>query len=206
MDNCGIDGCTTPIIIGGHLVIERGDRVRREPLRLFLGKIAQVAVCVEALPLMVNSWMNGGGSTSIGLSGGGTLGAPSGGGDLNASVMLNADSWGNVSLTTSTAYNPMGLGIVFPSAGVSGGVTVATSDGSTKGLTGQSLQVWGSYGPVSIQASKSANNGPVSSGMTLGGGLGLQVAAGNVSTTKEKRSTNCVGAATTLAQWGSKLF
>jgi RHS repeat-associated protein len=170
------------------------------------GKAAQVLACSLGFPLMMSSWLQGGGSRSIGLSGSATLGAPTGGGDFGGSYMFNADSWGNVSATTTTAYNPMGQGILFPSAGANVGVTVAASEGSTQQITGPSFGGWAAYNQYSVQAAQSANGGPLSGAVTVGPGVGLQVAGANLSNTTERRSTNCLGAAITLIQWVSKLW
>lgn len=169
-------------------------------------KLAQVLVCTEALPLIINSWAHGGGTTSVGVSGNATLGAPTGGADFGASLMLNGDAWGNVSSTVTTAYNPMGQGILWPSAGANVGGTLTTSTGTTRQITGPSFGGWAAYGPFSAQGSQSANGGPTSGGVTVGPGIGVQVAAANSSNTTQLRSTNCIGAAITLIQWAANLF
>jgi RHS repeat-associated protein len=155
--------------------------------------------CAAAAPLILSSWSNGGGSTSIGGNGSFTAAVPTGGIDANVSVMANGDAWGNASLTVTGGSNiPFG-GLGALGAGFTAGGSISTSNGTVAQLNGQSLGGWVAAGPVSIQASRSANNGPISSGITVGGGFGGQGSAPNLFGTKTIASTSCLGSLINLA-------
>jgi len=169
----------------------------------FVNSSARLAACAAALPMIFGTWDNGGGSLSIGGGGGFTAAVPTGGIDVNASATVNADAWGKVSLTVSGGSNiPMG-GQGATGAQLSGGVQISSSNGTVDQLPGPSLGGWVGAGPVTFQASQNANNGPISTGLSIGGGIGGTAAAPNLIQTAEVAQTNCFGALIDLA---SKLF
>jgi RHS repeat-associated protein len=155
-----------------------------------LQQVGRLAACGAGAALMGNSVLNGGGTSSLGVSGNVT-GGFLGGASLSTSTTVNADMFGNVSLTTSFSHNPMGVGVY--GAAANAGITASTSNNPTvHGLSGNSGTVTTGAGPMGVDVSKSVN-GAISSSGTFGPGIGGKIAAVQETNTKTIASTNCMG-------------
>jgi RHS repeat-associated protein len=155
----------------------------------FLQTVKHALVCTAAAPLVANSFINGSGATttSVGGSGGVTVGDLLNGKDRNYTGTLNGDSWGNVSATWTTGHDVNGHGAA--GFGWSVGVTAGVSTGTVNDLNGPGKATWVAAGPVAVQVAR-----PVGSGgsISVGYGGGVQYAAYNETTTQTQAQTSCL--------------